>query len=438
MADVFPSGDLPGRLARRLDGEGPLGVAVSGGGDSVALLYALAEWGRRPLHVFCVDHGINPASAGWTETVAGHAVQVKAAFTPLHWRGAKPAHGLSAAARTARHALLAEAAREAGVRVLCLAHTQDDIAEAGWMRGQGSNVTAPAEWGPSPAWPQGRGVFLFRPLLGQSRDSLRRYLVGRGIDWIEDPANVHPQSLRAQARLADKPAPTPVEALKLSGQEVADLLDGQWADLGLIALRQSVFTALPPATARRVLAAAAVCAGGGDRLPRGDSIDALLATLGEGRPHTLCGARIWSADDRICAVREAGDIGRRDTTGLDVSAGVEALWDGRFALRTVSDGTVWASGQVRARLDEGDRARLARLPASVRRILPVLDQNFPAAALSKARLLGQTMEMGVNCVNWVVPRFVAACGAVDRESLIGLDLAEPPWNRVAKPQTLTI
>lgn len=438
MVDVFSSGAFAGRLARRLDGEGLLGVAVSGGGDSVALLYALAEWGRRPLHVFCVDHRINPSSAVWTETVAAHAHRVGAAFTPLVWAGPKPSNGLSAAARTARHALLGDAAREAGVRVLCLAHTQDDIAEASWMRGQGSNVTAPAEWGASPAWPEGRGVFLFRPLLDHSRCSLREYLGARRIDWIDDPANAHPRSLRAQARLVDKPAPAAVEPQGLSMPDMADLLEPRDACHGLIALRRAVFSDLPDERARRVLAAAAVCAGGGDRLPRGNSVDALMAGLGEGRPRTLCGARIWQTDTHIFAVREAGDIGRHTSDGLEVSAGVEAMWDGRFALRTAQAGVVRSSGEMRARLDEGDRAQLARLPAAARSILPVLDENFPNPALPKVRLLGQTRQMGVDCVDWVVPRFVAACGAIDRESLIGLDLAGPAWNRVAKPQTLTI
>ena len=438
MADVFSSGAFAGRLTHRLDGEGPLGVAVSGGGDSVALLYVLAEWGRRPLHVFCVDHGINPSSAAWTETVAAHAGRVGAAFTPLAWTGAKPANGLSAAARAARHALLGQAARQAGVGVMCLAHTQDDIAEAGWMRDQGSNVTAPAEWGPSPAWPEGRGVFLFRPLLDHSRDHLRQYLLARGIGWIDDPANAHPQSLRAQARLADKSAPSVIDPLGLSLRDMAALLDLEGADLGLIALRREVFAGLPDACARKVLAAAAVCAGGGDRLPRGDSVDGLMAGLVEGRPRTLCGARLWQTDTHLLAVREAGDIGRHAPHGLEVPADVEAMWDGRFALRTGQAGAVRSSGEMRAALGEADRAHLARLPAPVRSILPVLDENFPGSALPKVRLLGQTPQMGVDCANWVVPRFVAACGAIDRESLIGLDLAGPAWNRVAKPQTLTI
>jgi len=423
--EAGPFGDLAGRLTSRLDGDGPLGVAVSGGGDSIALLHRLAEWGRRPLHVFCVDHGLNADSGAWTRGVADHARGLGADFTALPWVGAKPASGLSAAARSARHALLADAARAAGVRVLCLAHTRDDVAEAAWMRGQGSNVSAPVEWAPSPVWPQGRGVFLFRPLLDQGRDGLRQYLRARGIGWIDDPANANPASLRARARQADKADPPQAAPAALAAGEMAGLLDPRWRRQGLIALRQEVFAALPRAVARKVLSAAAVCAGGGDRLPRGGRLDALMADLDSGRPRTLCGARIWSAGGWIYAGREAGDIGRHGDGRVLVSAGVETMWDGRFAIRLPRDGVIAAAGAMRARLNDDDRTELRGFPVELRGILPVLDEKTLDPALSKARLLGQTTQTGVDCVNWVLPRFMAACGAVDRETRIGLDLAEP-------------
>ena len=425
-------------LARRLDGEGPLGVAVSGGGDSLALLYALAEWGRRRLHVFCVDHGLNPASAAWTETVSDHARRVGAAFSPLYWTGSKPQAGLSAAARQARHALLAEGARRNGIRVLCLAHTQDDIHEAAWMRDHGSNVTAPLEWSPSPAWPDGRGVFLLRPLLSHDREALRRDLRARGVAWIDDPANANPQSLRVRARLADKSEASPAEPPIVSPAQMEALLDRTWAGQGLITIGREAFAALPSPLARKVLAAAAVCAGGGDRLPRGERLDGLLAGLSEGKPRTLSGARIWLTGDHLCAAREAGDIGRNGAQDLSLAPGIESMWDGRYALRADEGGTIAPSGRMRDRLGEGGRAALLRLPAAVRGTLPVFHDNFPDHGLSSARLLGQCGQTGVDCVNWVLPRFVAACGAIDRESRIGPDLAKPKENCVAKPQTLTI
>ncbi len=264
----------------------------------------------------------------------------------------------------------------------------------------------------------------------------------RNVEWIDDPANANLQSLRVQARHAEKTRDLSVEsALELgavSSAQMAGLLDRQWGGEGLIALRRPAFADLPLRVARKVLSVAAVCAGGGDRLPRGDSLDALLAGLAAGKPRTLCGARIWQAGDRIFAIREAGDIGRVGTGELSLSAGVETMWDGRFAIRAATAGTIQPSGRMRGRLREADRALLVQSPAFVRGILPVFDDNLPAHGLSSARLLGQCVQTGVDCIDWVLPRFVAACGAVDRESRIGPDLAAPQENCVAKTQTLPI
>src|SRR5262249_20884789 len=116
------------------------------------------------------------------------------------WEGAKPATGLPTAARGARHALLADAARTAGARVILMGHTRDDVLEAAVMRREGVRLGGLAEWSPSPVLPEGRGGFLFRPLLGVRRAALREILAQDGWTWIEDPANQDLRHPRARAR----------------------------------------------------------------------------------------------------------------------------------------------------------------------------------------------------------------------------------------------
>ncbi len=410
LTDAYPA------FNRYLDGRAdhPVGVAVSGGGDSVALLYLLAEWGRRPLHVFCVDHGINPLSGDWTQAVGRHAAAAGAAFTALRWTGEKPATGLSAAARSARHALLAAAARAADIQVLCLAHTADDIAEAAIMRAEGSSVGAPAVWSPSPAWPEGRGVFLFRPLLDRRRETLRDWLRERGLDWVDDPANDNPASLRARARrrVASSVGMAPAEPVQpLPDAVIPTPFDG----LGLIRLDRDRLLGLPRKTALRILAAAAVSAGGRDRLPRRDSLDHAFDALRTGGVVTLSGARIEG--DMI--VRDFGDIGRNGQPELRLEAGQEGVWDGRFTLQAARDAVVRPAGSVRPALKEHDRAALMTLPAALRPILPAVDfGQGPVLALPGS---GDHCGTGpVRCL--VLPRYLAATGSVTRESDLVTDV----------------
>ncbi len=404
-------------FSRRLDGEGPVGVAVSGGGDSVALLYALRQWGRRPLEVFCVDHGLNPASRAWTDGVARHAARVGAGFTALAWQGDKPLTGLSAAAREARHRLLAGAAWAKDIRVLCLGHTRDDIAEAEMMREDGSNVSAPQAWAPSPAWPQGRGLFLYRPFLNVRRATLRDVLREQGVDWIDDPANENPLSARARARfVVPETLPSVVEQPPLLTPAVAEaLLDSELAPWGLIAFRREVFDALPREAALRLLATAAVCAGGGIRLPRRADIERALAGLAEGRLHTLCGARLQAADEQIHIAREAGDIARHGATAVIVEPSVEVMWDGRFAITSREPGQVLPAAGLRARLEAQDHKRLAALPAGLRGSQAVWTDGTRYRLATNAALR-QNPYKGPLATGWVLPRFLAAAGLYTRES----------------------
>ena len=414
-------------FAKRLDGEGPLGVAVSGGGDSVALLYALAEWNERPLEVFCVDHGLNPLSAQWTQSVADHAARLGAGFTALHWQGEKPASGVSAAARLARHALLAEAARQKGVRVLCLAHTADDIAEAGAMRGQGSNVGTPQVWSPSPVWPEGRGVFLCRPLLDIRREALRDYLREIGASWIDDPSNDNPASLRARTRMQLRDQDVQIAAQDIvTPPDMASLLhEGTLSALGMIVFKANALYRLPPEQALKILSAAAVCAGGGHKLPKRARLENLYTRLPDGKALTLCGARLQQQDGRIIISRETGDIGRQVSPFLDMEAGVEKVWDGRFSIHATEAVRIAPSQGVRAELMDSDRKALQALPPALRGSLPVGEKDNQKKLLTNIDPANTSLRPDtynrtrVTCL--VMPRFYAAMGQIRRESRIDSD-----------------
>ena len=189
-------------------------LALSGGGDSVALLHLAADWARargRRLLALTVDHNLNAMSADWTRFAGEAARAVGADWRELSWDAPQAGPGLTARARAARHGLIAEAARAAGAGVVLMAHTLDDAAEADWMRERGSTLGRVREWSPSPVWPEGRDLMLLRPLLDERREGLRGYLRARGQGWIEDPANADERFGRSRARLALAAEALPVE-----------------------------------------------------------------------------------------------------------------------------------------------------------------------------------------------------------------------------------
>ncbi|MBC7580011.1 MAG: tRNA lysidine(34) synthetase TilS, partial [Tardiphaga sp.] len=106
-------------------------LAVSGGPDSVALLWLAVRWRRAlprgpELIAVTVDHGLRPDAAREARDVKKLATALQVPHRTLRWTGEKPASGLPAAAREARYRLLAKAARAAGASHVLTAHTRDD------------------------------------------------------------------------------------------------------------------------------------------------------------------------------------------------------------------------------------------------------------------------------------------------------------------------
>jgi tRNA(Ile)-lysidine synthase len=171
-------------------------VAVSGGGDSVALMHLARDYARQqsyPLpHVLTVDHGLRPSSAKDAKAVAAWAKRLGLAATVLTWRDKKPKSGVEAAAREARYRLMGAFLVKHDIATLLVGHSQDDQAETFLLRlARGSGLDGLAGMRPSAPWPVAGfpGLTLMRPLLGAGRDPLRAYLEAKGQAWLDDPMN---------------------------------------------------------------------------------------------------------------------------------------------------------------------------------------------------------------------------------------------------------
>ena len=392
-------------LDRRLltDCSQPLALALSGGGDSVALALIVTNWARargRRLVCLTVDHGLNPASPAWTETCRAFANELGADFQSLTWVGPKPASGLPAAARAERHALLAKAARAAGSSVILMGHTASDLAESAAMRQAGSTTPDAREWAPSPIWPAGRGIFLLRPMLGLERSDLRDWLRDQGARWIDDPANDDMRFSRSRARrnLTHSPPGSSLSATVIP-PDLAQLVE---EDFGLVMSRRALAQA-DHLSAIALVGVACVCAGGGGRLPRGDRLEHLTQALrGEAAvSSTLVGCQIMADRDKIRWVRPVGEISRSGSADLSLGPRETGVWDGRYEVTAGSEIRVGPLAGHRSDLAPAQRTWLARVPAKARGSLP---WHSPQSADVQIRSL-------------VLARFQAAAGLVHREPL---------------------
>ncbi len=169
--------------------DGPIGVAVSGGSDSVALLVLAADWAAqhgRTVAAVTVDHGLRNEAADEAEGVASLCGSLGVDHTILRWDG-QHSGNTQDAARRARHNLIGAWAKERRLVAVATGHTRDDQAETFLLRlKRGSGVDGLS--GMAPAVVKD-GVLWLRPLLRERRDVLREMLMGRGLRWVDDPSN---------------------------------------------------------------------------------------------------------------------------------------------------------------------------------------------------------------------------------------------------------
>ncbi len=178
--------------------EGPLGLAVSGGPDSLALLLLAAEALPGEIAVCSIDHGLRPQAAGEVALVGRIAASLNIPFTPITVRLAPG--NLQAEARAARYAALARWADGAGLGAVATAHHADDQAETLLMRlNRGSGLAGLAGVRPRTRI-EGSEVTLLRPLLGWRKAELAAVVAAAGITPAEDPSNTSPAFDRARMR----------------------------------------------------------------------------------------------------------------------------------------------------------------------------------------------------------------------------------------------
>lgn len=318
-----------------------LGVAVSGGGDSVALLHILSRcFDADDIQLFAatVDHGLRPESADEAQNVAKLAASLGIPHTILKWTDWDGTGNLQNQARKARYQLLSDWAKANSISTVLLGHTKDDQAETVLMRlGRSAGVDGLAG---IPLRRVVDGVTVMRPMLSLTRNELRDYLKRHGVNWIDDPSNDDPRFDRIKARQALnllEPIGITAESLDDVAQNMASARtaldwycflaarDGTCVDGGNVILDQRKFRLMPDETARRLLVSAISWISGSDYPPRRAPVLKALEDLRESRAITLGGCHALPFGQAIWVCREFNAV---RNTRCDSGQ----VWDQRWRL----------------------------------------------------------------------------------------------------------
>ncbi|MDX1659620.1 MAG: tRNA lysidine(34) synthetase TilS [Nitriliruptorales bacterium] len=286
-------------------------VAVSGGPDSTALAFLVAE--ARPdldLTLGHVRHGLRP-DLDDVAVVRSHASFLGVPLAVTEVTVVPGGQGLEAAARSQRHLALRRQARSAGAGWILFGHTADDQAETILLRlARGTGVSGLV--GMSTV----RGD-LVRPLLRLRRADVHRFVEQEGITAVHDPMNDDPSIRRVAARTIGLPAlaelgPDPVGALcrlaDLARDDVAKLdADADTAARSLVrsygpcrAVPVDQLHALEHAIATRVVRDLVTSVRGGDDPPSAAQVSAVLE-LAQGAALDLPGVHVTRAGGWLAA-----------------------------------------------------------------------------------------------------------------------------------------
>lgn len=331
-----------------------IAVAVSGGSDSLALVFLLQKWVKRNGGEFValtIDHGLRQESANEAKKTHALMTEHNIEHYTLKWKGEKPVSNIQAQAREARYKLLARWCHNNNFNYLCTGHQKEDQAETVMMRlVRGSGIDG---LGAIPSQSTLYGISVIRPLLTFSRRSLESILSERNISWVEDPSNSQRRFTRSRIRqlIAHSDKLVGLEPETLTGrladiashmQRARDYLDGivkeyiqthiQEHKYGFVTLNIEQYYGLHSEIGLRVLARLLQSVGGQYEKPRFSKLSSLYTSILSGEfssAATLHGCIIRpNSKGYIDIIREPEAVTGLIPLTFDLDT--QILWDGRF------------------------------------------------------------------------------------------------------------
>ncbi len=293
----------------------PVAVAVSGGVDSMCLLYWLAKL-NMDITVLHVHHHLRPAADIEATHVADTCSALGVPYHIFHWTGEKPNSGLEAAARTARYKFMTDFCHENGIGVLMTAHQADDQIETFLMNlARGSGVVGLS--GIQPVSYRD-GIQVVRPLLHVFRHELINYCDTHNIKYFADEMNYDDKYTRVKIRqnrhllndklgISDERILLAIDNLSRARDALADDVASRIQSViydGYALFPDSFLFDVPPHIGLKLLGMLIQHIGGDTYQPRLNSLNFALSKLHDECKFTLGHCTIRRHKDQILIVPE--------------------------------------------------------------------------------------------------------------------------------------
>ncbi len=323
-------------------------LAISGGSDSIALLYLMSDWIKSTkvkLVIFSVDHDLRANSVNDVEFVRSEAHKLGLEFYDLKWEHQEIKTGVQEKAREARYQLMTDKCRQLGITCLMTAHHADDLLENYLMRKKKKASLLGLSFSDNYFV---NDVEIIRPLLKYHKADLLNYLKVNNIKWIEDESNKNDYYERNRVRKEIEAGGTKkkhdlyIEMLQVNEQakkvnnelvkSIAEVVEIYQQGFAIINLNK--FAQLIPDVQIYIINYITTIIGGNTEMPRYRSIGKLLdkIRISDKITSSVHGCIIKKVNQNLLIFREVSDI--KMVTTLSES---RVLWDNRFQIQFESN-----------------------------------------------------------------------------------------------------
>ena len=329
-----------------------LGLAVSGGSDSLAMLYICNDWALKnkvKLHCVTVDHQLRSESAKEAELVADHCDGLGINHEIVEWKHERNISGnVSDLARSARYELIDKWRKD--LSFVLVGHTQNDQIETFLMNlKRGSGIEGLK--GMSLSFKRPEGYFILRPLIHSSRESLQQFLQEKNINWVRDPSNLNETFERISQRktweklkskgFSESRIELSVAHMRRAHDALKQMLPVHFKQIGKQELTDllwdyNAFIALPEECKLRLISSAIMWNGSLRYRPRFKAVLDVLKNVTEKRTAVLGGAIFYHDGDKIRMTTEFKSL-ENNTVNCSLGSVWRNIWEVK---RAVKDGYI--------------------------------------------------------------------------------------------------